>query len=117
MTRDGRGVRRQSLQGIICYNSYGHRNPQGLAWNAAGDLFIAEHGQSGHDEINLIKLGANYGWPVSGAKGDQEWLPVLHSGSDTWAPSGTTFADNKLLVAALAKRGLYALDASTGSMA
>jgi hypothetical protein len=43
-------------------------------------------------------------------------LPVLHSGNDTWAPSGATFAADKLLVAALAGRGLYAFDASTGSL-
>ena len=43
-------------------------------------------------------------------------LPVAHSGSNTWAPSGAAFAGNELLVAALAARGLYAFDASTGSM-
>jgi glucose/arabinose dehydrogenase len=92
--------------------------PQGLAWNAAGGLFIAEHGQSGHDEINLIKPGANYGWPLvsGGERRSGMELPVLHSGSETWAPSGATFAENELLVAALAKRGLYAFDASTRSM-
>ena len=48
--------------------SYGHRNPQGLAWDSAGRLWETEHGrsgqQSGLDEINLIRPGANYGWPV-----------------------------------------------------
>lgn len=45
--------------------SYGHRNPQGLALDAAtGRLWEAEHGPQGGDEINLIQRGRNYGWPV-----------------------------------------------------
>ena len=47
--------------------SYGHRNPQGLAMNpATGDVWATEHGPQGGDELNLIKKGANYGWPVIG---------------------------------------------------
>jgi len=92
--------------------SYGHRNPQGLAWNEAGDLFVAEHGQSGRDEINRIRPGANYGWPmVSGDEtGKGMEPPLLHSGNNTWAPSGAAFAGKELLVAALGARGLYVLD-------
>jgi aldose sugar dehydrogenase len=44
--------------------SYGHRNPQGLTWSPAGDLWSVEHGPQGGDEINLIQAGRNYGWPV-----------------------------------------------------
>lgn len=44
--------------------SYGHRNPQGLAFDAGGRLWEAEHGPSGGDEINLITPGGNYGWGV-----------------------------------------------------
>ncbi len=50
--------------------SYGHRNPQGLAWTADGKLISTEHGPSvfdgpaGGDEVNIIETGANYGWPV-----------------------------------------------------
>ena len=47
--------------------SYGHRNPQGLAWNAAtSTLWETEHGPQGGDELNLIERGKNYGWPVIG---------------------------------------------------
>lgn len=41
--------------------SLGHRNPQGLAWNSKNILYASEHGQSAHDEINIIQPGANYG--------------------------------------------------------
>jgi glucose/arabinose dehydrogenase len=46
--------------------SYGHRNPQGLALNpATGDLWETEHGPQGGDELNIIRAGNNYGWPVT----------------------------------------------------
>ena len=47
--------------------SYGHRSPQGLAIHPeTGDLWESEHGPQGGDELNLIELGNNYGWPVIG---------------------------------------------------
>lgn len=45
--------------------SYGHRNPQGMELNPnTGEIWVHEHGPRGGDEINIIKKGANYGWPV-----------------------------------------------------
>ncbi|MBL9188432.1 MAG: PQQ-dependent sugar dehydrogenase [Opitutaceae bacterium] len=45
--------------------SYGHRNPQGLAIHpVTGQIFDAEHGPRGGDELNLVEKGKNYGWPV-----------------------------------------------------
>lgn len=45
--------------------SYGHRNPQGLAINPVnGELWETEHGPQGGDELNIIKPGSNYGWPI-----------------------------------------------------
>ena len=45
--------------------SYGHRNPQGAALHPeTGVLWIHEHGPQGGDEVNIIKAGANYGWPI-----------------------------------------------------
>jgi glucose/arabinose dehydrogenase len=79
--------------------SYGHRNPQGLAWHpTTGDLFSTEHGPSGQesccDEVNLVTPGANYGWPQS--FGEQvapgTIAPLMQSGGTTWAPGGATFA-------------------------
>ncbi len=56
--------------------SYGHRNPQGLAWdNLHKRLWEIEHGPRGGDEINLIEKGQNYGWPVI-SYGKEYWGPV-----------------------------------------
>ncbi len=44
--------------------SYGHRNAQGMAMDAGGQLWVVEHGARGGDEVNLIRRGANFGWPV-----------------------------------------------------
>lgn len=46
--------------------TYGHRNPQGLAFNPwTGELWEHEHGPRGGDEINIIRPGLNYGWPLA----------------------------------------------------
>ncbi|WP_353474241.1 PQQ-dependent sugar dehydrogenase [Salipiger sp. H15] len=83
--------------------SLGHRNPQGLAWDAGGQLYAAEHGQSGHDEVNRIERGANYGWPL--IQGDETrdgmQAPLAHSGRGTWAPSGLAWEGERLLLASL----------------
>lgn len=45
--------------------SYGNRNPQGFAWHpVTGELWETEHGPRGGDEVNVIRRGANYGWPI-----------------------------------------------------
>jgi glucose/arabinose dehydrogenase len=83
--------------------SYGHRNPQGLVW-IGSTLYASEHGQSAHDEINVIKPGANYGWPVIEGRQKQSGMetPLFQSGDETWAPSGMAASgDEKLYVAAL----------------
>ena len=78
--------------------SIGHRNPQGIDWDEQGNLVATEHGPSGwrgsaHDEINLIIAGKNYGWPDIIGDETKERLenPMLHTGNDTWAPSGSEF--------------------------
>lgn len=56
--------------------SYGHRNPQGLFYDTVSkQLFSGEHGPRGGDEINIIKKGANYGWPVI-SYGREYWNPL-----------------------------------------
>jgi glucose/arabinose dehydrogenase len=55
--------------------SFGHRNPQGLAFDAHGRLWEHEHGPWGGDEVNLIKPGANYGWPLATYGIDYSGIP------------------------------------------
>jgi len=92
--------------------SYGHRNPQGLAWDSLGRLWATEHGQSATDELNLIVAGQNYGWPV--IRGDETapgmQSPVVHSGSLTWAPSGMVFLDGYLYFAGLRGQSIFRMD-------
>nr|WP_235439167.1 PQQ-dependent sugar dehydrogenase [Candidatus Rhodobacter lobularis] len=51
-------------QGQPAIWSYGHRNPQGAALDLEGNLWVVEHGAAGGDEVNRVRRGANYGWPV-----------------------------------------------------
>lgn len=44
--------------------AYGIRSPEGLAFDAQGRLWETEHGPRGGDELNLIRKGKNYGWPI-----------------------------------------------------
>ncbi|WP_409290755.1 PQQ-dependent sugar dehydrogenase [Peribacillus sp. SCS-37] len=95
--------------------SYGHRNPQGLAWTKEGVLYSTEHGQSAHDEINQIKPGTNYGWPV--IEGDEKKSgmtgPIFHTGNVTWAPSGAAYHNGKLYIAALRGEAVKVFDLKT----
>jgi glucose/arabinose dehydrogenase len=72
--------------------SRGHRNMQGFDWQpGTGRLYSDEHGARGNDEINLIRRGANYGWPLvqGGTRRTGFTAPLaLYS---TIAPSGATF--------------------------
>jgi PQQ-dependent dehydrogenase (s-GDH family) len=55
--------------------SYGHRNPQGLAFGPNGLLYSSEHGPGTDDEVNLIQAGRNYGWPhVAGYRDDRGYV-------------------------------------------
>ncbi|MGA5200615.1 PQQ-dependent sugar dehydrogenase [Streptomyces variegatus] len=102
MNLDGRPAAGNPFDDSYVY-SYGHRNPQGLAWDSEGRLYSAEHGESANDEINRIVPGRNYGWPLVQDDSRRAGMdaPFLSSGSDTWAPSGIAFAGDDLLVAAL----------------
>ena len=90
--------------------SLGHRNPQGLAFDADGRLWATEHGSTAQDEINLIKKGLNYGWPDShGDKVEPNTEPPLrHSGVfTTWAPAGAVFWQGSLFFVGLRSQTLF----------
>jgi PQQ-dependent dehydrogenase (s-GDH family) len=55
--------------------SFGHRNPQGIAFGPTGRLFSSEQGPKSDDELNRIEAGKNYGWPqVAGFKDDKAYV-------------------------------------------
>lgn len=103
--------------------SYGHRNSQGIAWDQNHVLYATEHGPSGsprgHDEINRIEPGSNYGWPLVIGNETQKGLtpPIYHSGDISIAPSGAAFdADNRLLIATLRGETLYRFKPESGTI-
>lgn len=83
--------------------SYGHRNPQGLAWAENGTMYASEFGQSTWDELNVIEAGGNYGWPeVEGITEDDRFVdPVQHWAPDEASPSGMAIADGSIWIANL----------------
>ncbi len=95
--------------GVVEIYSFGHRNPQGLAWDAVGRLWEVEHGPTAHDEVNLINSGQNYGWPTITGSQSQPGLvtPVSQSGNDTWAPSGMGYLKGALYFAGLRGQSLF----------
>ena len=88
--------------------TYGHRNPLGLAFDLKGQLWDLEHGPRGGDEINRLKPGDNYGWPVvsngdnyNGTPIPRHWThPDFHAPAIYWtpviAPSDMIFYSGKL---------------------
>jgi glucose/arabinose dehydrogenase len=83
--------------------SYGHRNVQGLAWDAQGRMWASEFGQNTWDELNRIVKGGNYGWPVvEGRSGDGRYRnPARQWHTDEASPSGIAIAGNAVYLAAL----------------
>lgn len=87
--------------------AFGFRNPQGLAWDSSGRLYVSVNGPTGdlglyhHDWIDLVTPAGFYGWPIYAgnlATGQQPTTqlpnriaPIAESGDTTWAPSGMTF--------------------------
>lgn len=101
MTPDGDVPADNPFPGSLVY-SYGHRNPQGIAWADDGTMFATEFGQNTWDELNIITPGANYGWPtvegIAGREGFvdpvQQWQPTAASPSGMAHAGGTIFIAN-----------------------
>jgi len=79
--------------------SIGHRNAQGFAWQpGTGRMFATEHGPTGFDgpdgwdEVNVIRRGGNYGWPVAfGRDQPPPFIAPVRLYAEPLAPSGATF--------------------------
>ena len=112
ITRDGRAPKDNPFRDEATAQpeiwSFGHRNPQGAALDGDGQLWVVEHGARGGDEVNRIRSGANYGWPVisygthySGAKiGEGTHKEGMEQPQFYWdpsiAPSGMMIYSGKL---------------------
>ncbi|MBB2946349.1 glucose/arabinose dehydrogenase [Actinoplanes lutulentus] len=112
LTPDGGPAPGNPTAGSPVY-SLGHRNVQGLAWDADDRLFATEFGQNELDEVNLIRPGSNYGWPDVEGEGDtaggRYTNPLV-----TWpvrdaSPSGMAIAGNTAYVAGLRGERLWTL--------
>lgn len=100
MTHDGKPAPGNPYDSLVY--SIGHRNPQGLTWDSQGRLWEAEFGNNAYDELNLIKPGQNYGWPVCEG---QCTTPGMTNPERQWrtseaSPSGLAYADGAVYIAA-----------------
>jgi len=93
--------------------SLGHRNPQGITWDAWGGGWAAEFGQDTWDELNSLAPGGNYGWPEvegrdsSGSSSGEFLEPVLQWRTDEASPSGLTAIGSTLFMAGLGGEVLF----------
>jgi glucose/arabinose dehydrogenase len=117
MTPDGRPAPGNPF-GTLVY-SYGHRNVQGLAWDAQGRMFATEFGQDRFDEVNRILPGKNYGWPVvEGFAGSRAPYtpPLLTWRTSDASPSGLAYDHGSLWAGALAGRRLWQVPVTSGGV-
>jgi glucose/arabinose dehydrogenase len=105
--------------------SYGHRNVEGLAWDARGRLYASEFGQNTWDEVNRIAAGENYGWPAVEGRGgeDQGYVdPITVWPTSEASPSGAEILidgaipqwEGDLFVTALRGERLWRLELDEG---
>ena len=97
--------------------SIGHSNPQGLAWDASGNLYVTELGPSKNDEINLIIPGNNYGWPEQQCTGEKKFVDSMACYDPNIEPGGIVFYsgdkldfENNMIMAALGPQNLDQLE-------
>ncbi|MFH8254976.1 PQQ-dependent sugar dehydrogenase [Streptomyces roseolus] len=118
MTPEGKPAPGNPFPGSVVY-SYGHRNVQGLAWDAEGRLWSAEFGQNAWDELNLVEPGRNYGWPVvEGRAGKDGFVdPVAQWATSEASPSGIAYARGAVWTAGLRGERLWRIGLSGTELA
>ncbi|MEU5714411.1 PQQ-dependent sugar dehydrogenase [Streptomyces sp. NPDC020403] len=113
MTPDGEPVHGNPEADSVVY-TYGHRNVQGLAWDAQKRLWASEFGQDTWDELNLVEPGKNYGWPdVEGKAGRSGFVdPVAQWKTSEASPSGIAYARGSIWMAGLRGERLWRIPLS-----
>jgi glucose/arabinose dehydrogenase len=91
--------------------TYGHRNIEGLAFDADGRLWACEFGENRFDELNLIEKGENYGWPRFEGKSDEKGFvtPKVTWATPECSPSGMAITRSTAFVAALQGECIWAV--------
>jgi glucose/arabinose dehydrogenase len=118
MTPTGEVPKNNPFPGSLIW-SYGHRNPQGLAWDSTGQLYAAEFGQDTWDEFNKITAGSNYGWPIAeGIAHDSRFVdPLVQWPTDDASPSGLAYIDGTFFLAGLGGKRLWAINVDAAGAA
>lgn len=112
VTRDGRPAPGNPDPRSPVWTS-GHRNVQGIGWDAQGRMFASEFGQNTWDELNRILPGHNYGWPTVEGKGSAADVqhgftnPLVVWRTDEASPSGLAVGDGSIWLAALRGQRLW----------
>ncbi|MEU4363463.1 PQQ-dependent sugar dehydrogenase [Promicromonospora sp. NPDC023987] len=95
--------------GTAVYSS-GHRNVQGITFGPDGTAYASELGHRTWDEVNVLRPGADYGWPeTEGVAGDTGEPPLFTIHPDDASPSGIAYADGSLWMGALGGQRLWQL--------
>ena len=99
----------------------GFRNPQGMTWDADGNLYVAEFGPEKNDEINLVHAGKNYGWPEQQCSGDAKFENAILCYDPSIEPGGIMFYSGDkfnfefpFIMASMRSANLYQLDFEKG---
>ncbi|MGJ7442766.1 PQQ-dependent sugar dehydrogenase [Aquipuribacter sp. MA13-6] len=98
--------------------SSGHRNVQGIGWSTDGTMWASEFGQSTTDELNVVRAGADHGWPEVEGVGGVDGLtdPVVTWGTDEASPSGIAVTDDAVYLAALRGQRLWRVPIADGAV-
>jgi glucose/arabinose dehydrogenase len=117
VTKDGKPAPGNPFNGSRVW-SYGHRNVQGIGWDRQGRMYASEFGQNTWDELNLIRPGRNYGWPVvEGRAGRSGFVdPLRQWSTDDSSPSGLAVtANGTIYMAALRGQSLWRIPTTNGT--
>ncbi|WP_432978953.1 PQQ-dependent sugar dehydrogenase [Dactylosporangium sp. CA-233914] len=108
MTTDGKPPPGNPFPSSLVW-SYGHRNPEGMTWAADGTMYESEIGQAVWDELNIIRPGANYGWPrIEGIGDNPKYVdPIVAWHPEVGVSSGVAVVGSTAIVTCLRGQRIY----------